>query len=217
MRLIPVIEFEPYRFQSAEREIPDNGESWNEYWRDSLADSGIVDIEPYGGGGWMIETHKLTVEILEILLNKTCKASDEAGVNLDEMISLSGGYVLEVAETVFRPQCCGCLEDIESWETASAWVDAEEMTLWIGHPWLLVSSVDDRYLQIKRTAEYGEPEEPVVTIVDRYELKKAIIVAKEQLDLFRQVVLAVLPNVFPHLLRDSPSPTAQEIAARLRL
>lgn len=223
MKLIPVVEFEPFAFQTVERESPidcsnDDPQSWDDYWRNSLADGGITNIEPYEMSSWFVEVSKLTPKIVEILLNITYKVQDKTATSLEEMElgSLSGGYVLQVSKTVqITPQCCGGLEDIEDWETASNWMNTEEMMLWIGHPWLMVSSVDDRHLQIRRTAEYGQPKEPVLITIDRNELKKAIIVAREQLDIFKQVLLVALPNAFSHLLNDSPSPTADEIAERL--
>jgi len=220
MQLSPVVEFEPFAFQAVARESPTDydRQSWDDYWRNSLADSGITDIDPYQRGSWFVEVDKLTSEIVEILLHKTYKVCDRTATSLEEMISgsLSGGYVFEVSNTVqIMPQCCGDLENIRQWETASNWMKTEEMMLWIGHPWLMVSSIDSQYLQIRRTAEYGEPEEPVLITIDRYELKNAIIVAKEQLDIFKQVLLAALPSVFPHLLDDLRSPTANALAERL--
>ncbi len=221
MKLIPVVEFEPFTFQTVEREHPtdygiDNPQSWDDYWRNSLADSGIINIEPYRMRSWFIEASKLTPKIVEILLNKTYKIHDKTATSLEEIGSLSGGYVLEVSKTVqITPQCCGSLEDIEEWETASDWNNTKEMMLWIGHPWLMVSSVSDRHLQIRRTAEYGKPDEPVLITIDRHKLKKAIIVAREQLDIFKQVLLVALPKAFPHLLNDFSSPTADKIAEKL--
>lgn len=48
MQLIPVVEFEPFAFQTVEREFPTDSDrqSWDDYWQNSLAD-GITDIDPY--------------------------------------------------------------------------------------------------------------------------------------------------------------------------
>lgn len=220
MKLIPVVEFEPFAFQTVERASPTNygnkdPQSWDDYWRNSLADSGI-NIEPYKIGSWLVEVNKLTPEIIEILLNTTYKVQDETATSLEEIGSLSGGYILEVSKTVqITPQCCGSLEDVEDWEAASNWMNTEEMMLWIGHPWLMVSSISDRHIQIRRTAEYGKPDEPAKITIERRKLKQSIIVAREQLDIFKQVLLIALPRVFPHLLNDSSSPTADAIAEKL--
>lgn len=52
MQLIPVVEFEPFAFQAKDRESPTDcdRQSWDDYWRNSLADSGITDIDHYQRG-----------------------------------------------------------------------------------------------------------------------------------------------------------------------
>jgi hypothetical protein len=52
LKLIPVIEFEPGFFKADDRENPifannDTSQDWAEYWKNSLADSGILGIDPY--------------------------------------------------------------------------------------------------------------------------------------------------------------------------
>jgi hypothetical protein len=218
LKLIPVVEFEPSFFQLQEREMPDEFHKWDNWWKDSIADSGITGLNPYPIGCWSTEITKLTPGIIEIFLNKIYDINNAIKIDLEEigMGSLRGGYVLEVSDTVrIKPECCGDLGAIKEWDAASDWTNAKEMTLWIGHPWLEVSSIDDRYLKIRRTAEYGEPEEPVIITVNRTELKAAIIDAKKQLDNFKQLLFIALPSIFPHLLNDSPSPTATEIAELL--
>jgi hypothetical protein len=85
LRLIPVVEFEPYFFKSDNRESPidsnnDEPQDWADYWKNSLADSGILGINPYWECSWFIEVSQLTPEIIEILLNKryeSCIKSSE--------------------------------------------------------------------------------------------------------------------------------------------
>lgn len=130
MKLIPVVEFEPFQFETPGRQRPGdtqnepNAEDWDKYWRDSLADSGITNIDPYAMSSWFIEVGKLTSEIVEILLGKTYKEGIENTTDAEEMnfSSFPGGYVLEVSETVqIFPECCGYLADIHNWEEASNW------------------------------------------------------------------------------------------------
>lgn len=212
LKLTPVVEFEPYFFQSKDRESPidsisDTPQDWADYWKNSLADSGILDIDPYWECSWFIEVSKLTPEIVEILLNKRYKSNVESG----KFYSLSGGYVLESETTLLAtPHCCGSIRDISEWEAASIWTGTDEMYLWIGHPQLMVSSIDDRHLQITETYEYNRPEEPETFIVDRDELKVAIIDAKKQLEKFKQVLSIAVVKVCPHL-----SENAIEIAEQL--
>ena len=220
LQLIPVIEFEPGKFQSEDSELwnmydDDDPKGWNNYWRNSLSESGITNLEPYETNSWLVETNKLTSEIVEVLLKKTHEIEDDSITDPEEMGvgPLSGGYVLEVSDTVqITPNCCGGLENIKDWEEASNWMDTKETDLWIGHPQLYVKSLDCHTLQIRRTAEYGEPEEPVFITIDRHELKAAITDARKQLEIFRQVILFALPNVFPHLFKEYSSPLASEIA-----
>jgi hypothetical protein len=222
MKLVPVIEFAPYNFQSADRQSPggdDVPQDWADYWRNSLADAGILDIEPYQFGSWLVEASKLTPEVLVKLLQKEEYAIDNrTKIDLEEIGvgALSGGYVLEVSATVHvMPQCCGDIGNIKDWEIASEWTNPEETILWIGHPWLEVRSIDERYIEIRRTSESDKSDEPEIITIDRNELKAAIIDTKKQLYKFKQMLLIALPNVFPHLLADSPSPTANEITELL--
>jgi hypothetical protein len=212
LKLIPVIEFEPGFFQSDDRSNPivsnnDTPQDWAEYWKNSLADSGIVGIAPYWKCSFFVEVSQLTPEIVKILLEKRYENSVES----NEFYSLSGGYVLEDG-TIFlsTPHCCGSIRDIREWEDASNWTNTDEMHLWIGHPQLMVSSTDSQHLQIRETYEYNEPEEPGIFTVDRNELKAAIIDAKKQLDDFKKVLSIALVKVSPHLVNN-----AIEIAEQL--
>ncbi len=108
LKLIPVIEFEPGKFQAEDRECDyDDPNGWNNYWYNSLADSGIIDLEPYERSSWLVETSKLTPEIVEILLKKTHKIEDESITDPEEMGigPLSRGYVLEVSDTLQITPC----------------------------------------------------------------------------------------------------------------
>ena len=78
-----------------------------------------------------------------------------------------------------------------------------------------MSSIDDRYLQISETSQYGESTGLLTVNVDRYELKAAIVDAKKQLEIFKQIIIITLPTIFPHILQDSSSPIANEIATIL--
>ncbi len=70
IELKPVVKLEPSTFsietrtspQGAFREIPDQ---WDRYWRASLADSGINDINPVIPGSWHIATCEFSLLQLE--------------------------------------------------------------------------------------------------------------------------------------------------------
>jgi hypothetical protein len=220
LKLIPVIEFSPVYFQKQEHKMPNAPanqlpEEWSIYWKKCLADSGITNIDAYQENSWLIEITKLNPEVVRILLIKRYELGDGFIDPIDRLFDLEGGYILEVSEKVkILPECCGSIKDINDWESASNWLNSDETSLWIGHPELMISSIDDWYLQIRRTPPYSalEEDECRIIIVDRYELKAAIIDAKKQLDDFKQLLFIALPSIFPHLLNDLPSPTATEIA-----
>jgi hypothetical protein len=212
LKLIPVVEFEPGFFKSDERENPifsnnDTPQDWAEYWKNSLADSGILGIDPYWECSWFVEVSQLTPEIVKILLEKRYDNSVES----NEFYSLSGGYVLEEGTILLStPHCCGSIRDIREWQDASNWTNTDEMYLWIGHPQLMVSSIDSQHLKITETYEYNRPEEPETFTVDRTELKAAIIDAKKQLDDFKKVLSIAVVKFSPHVAEN-----AIEIAEQL--
>jgi hypothetical protein len=212
LKLIPVVEFEPTFFQVNRHEIPDGfGDEYSQandcHWKNSLADSGIRGIAPYWQGSWFVEISQLTPEIVEILLNKRY----EYGIESTEFSALAGGYILEEGTTSLAiPQCCGSLIDIKDWEYASDWIYKDETMIWIGHPWLMVSSIDSQYLQIRETYENREPEEADIFTVSRNELKSAIIDTKKQLENFKQVLSIAVAKICPHLAEN-----AIEIAEQL--
>jgi hypothetical protein len=212
LKLIPVVEFEPGFFQSDDRENPifsnkDTPQDWTEYWENSLADSGIIGIAPYWECSYFVEVSQLTPEIVKILLEKRYENSVES----NDFYSLSGGYVLEEGTTFLStPHCCGSLRDIREWEDGSNWTSMDEMYLWIGHPQLVVSSIDSQHLKITETYEDNRSEDPETFTVDRNELKAAIIDAKKQLDDFKRVLSIAVVKVSPRLTEN-----AIEIAGQL--
>ena len=118
---------------------------------------------------------------------------DKVVDTLDQLSALAGGYVLEITETIrVYPECCGSLKDIHEWKSASKYVKSEEEVLWIGHPWLMVSAIDEGHLRIRRTAEYGEAIEPVIFEIKRSDLELAVADAEEKLSKFQQVLLPIM-------------------------
>lgn len=193
LRLIPVLEFEPGRFQTQAYEYPHGtaGEyphEWHCYWKNSLADAGIYDLEPHTVASWLVEVAKLTPEIMAIYLNKV-EAIDPEN---NEAGSLAGGYILQANEIEIAPQCCGSLADIAEWEMAANCQKTMATMLWIGHPSLLVTKIDDRYILI------ADDDECQIKI-DRQELKIAIVNARQQLDDFDRMLLPAVLTAYPHL------------------
>lgn len=207
MKLIPVLELEPSLYAKQHREIPESSErdAWHSYWKESLADSGIENLEPYEHSSWLVPLDSiLEPQIIAAVLNQhlglTNTRSQDTSLSLDERISpLPGGYILEIDEnTKIRPQCCGTLEDLHNWKHALQSSGADEQTLWIGHPWLMVSSVANEHLRLRETVEYGEPIDLIDIQVEKKNLEQAIQWAEAKLIDFGNRLRPVLKDFFPH-------------------
>jgi hypothetical protein len=165
-------------------------------WRSSLEDAGILAISPYleRADFWIVEISKLNPEIVKALLGHKLQIKDIKLAECENVADmLDGGYILEVSEAVkIFPRCCCDLGNISDWDLASDWMSREEMTLWNGHPELLVSSSDPQHLLI-RESEWDE--ENIEIIVDRHELKAAITEAEQQLaDFSKMLLVPVKPS-----------------------
>lgn len=213
IKLLPVVEFEPTQYQIKTHAMPDCLE-WNcsdeldTYWKNSLADSGIIGLEPYTKGSWLVETERLLNhdKAIELMLTKhlTNFESDSVEHIGEEFVALHGGYIFEVTETLqIYPRCCGSLKDIHEWKNICEWVDNQETMLWIGHPWLMASAIDEEFLQVRRTAEYGEPPTPVIFKVKRSDLKLAVAGAEEKLLKFQQFLLPILSKIMQNNIEEA--------------
>ena len=128
-------------------------------------------------------------EIVGILLDQESEMDYGTMTEYHRMMELEGGYILEVSNSVeILPRCCSDLGTIGGWEEASNWINSEEMLLWVGHPSLLVSAVDSQYLLIKEE-DIHLAIDPVELIIDRNELKSAIIDTRKQLDDFSKMII----------------------------
>jgi hypothetical protein len=200
MRLVPVVEVNSQCFQNRKHDRPNHDDEHlqerNVYWRNSLEDAGILEIPPYLDldSCWLVEISKLNSEIVRILLDRESEMDYGTMTEYHRMMELEGGYILEVFNSVeVLPRCCSDLGTIGGWEEASNWTSSEDMLLWIGHPSLLVSAVDSQYLLIKEEDVYLAVE-PVKLIIDRNELKSAIIDTRKQLDDFSKMVITSMQS-----------------------
>ena len=174
MRLVPVVEVNSQCFQT----------------RDYLEDAGILEISPYLelDNYWLVEISKLNPEIVKILLDQESEMDYGTMTEYHRMMELDGGYILEVSNSVeILPRCCSDIGTIGGWEEASNWTSSEEMLLWVGHPSLLVSAVDSQYLLIREEDE-DRSVDPLELIINRNELKSAIIDTRKQLDDFSKMI-----------------------------
>ena len=195
MQLIPVIEFEPSRFQTQERNRPSGSiceyrNEWDLYWGNSLADAGINGLISYHKGFGLVEVTKLTPAIMEIFLTK----HNQINSKTTRLSRLDSGYIFQIHAVNIIPQCCSDFSDIDEWERASEWMQDAEAPLYNGNPCLSVRGIDSRYLQLRTTNG-----DNTSVRVDRHELTIAILTARQQLINFKKILLSAILNVCPHL------------------
>lgn len=158
--------------------------AWDTYWRSSLQDAGIVNLEPFQEGSQLVSVRHLKDEdVLDALLR-----AELGDVEWDaEFLSpLEGGYVLSVSESHLKPGCCGSLADLEDWRRAAEHRSEIWSMVWIGHPWTHVSAKADT-LTLLRSSDDDPPVDPrVFCHLSREDLKAAIESAAEFLDSFRE-------------------------------
>lgn len=174
MKLVPVVEVNSQCFQI----------------RNFFEDAGILEISPYLelDSHWLVEISKLNFGIVRILLDRESEMDYGTMTEYHRMMELEGGYILAVSNYVeILPRCCSDLGTIGGWEEASNWISSEEMLLWVGHPSLLVSAIDSQYLLIREEDE-NRKLDPLELIINRNELKSAIIDSRKQLDDFSKMI-----------------------------
>jgi hypothetical protein len=111
MKLIPVVDFSPTYFQTQEHEMPESSSpnainEWHHYWKESLTDSGITNLEPYKTGSWLVEVVKLSSPVVETLLSKA--------YSLDKQTTDSNKFALWRVDTFLKCQrrCKLCLNAV---------------------------------------------------------------------------------------------------------
>jgi hypothetical protein len=203
MELIPVIEFEANRFTEKEYEYPQKSreqdpEGWELYWRRSLADSGITDIDSLSGSGF-VPIENLSQDVLRIYLSKWL-------VNLEEDYSLEyvspiiGGYVLKsLNDVLLWPQCCGDLSNITEWEKVLNCKSSQWIEIWVGHP-CVSARFENNLLFISGLHEPGELPKGVLCSFESFNLQTSISSAKRILATFHSSVSVLLASSFrfPH-------------------
>jgi hypothetical protein len=147
VRLVSVLELEPGRFTARERPLPSGSgrevpHEWDRYWRDALADAGIVGLTPLRPGSWHVPTNQLQDRtMLGLILAATLESwgGAESLTDPDGKPVLDGGLALcQADEVLAEPACCADLGNLADWREAAAYRGPEWRMLWIGHPWLSV-------------------------------------------------------------------------------
>jgi hypothetical protein len=190
VRLVPVLELSPARFATRQRPLPSGSgrevpQEWDRYWRDALADSGIVGLEPLRAGWWHVPTASLTDPIL---VGKLLAAVVKDWGGLESLTDpegkpvLDGGLALfQGGEVLAEPACCVDLGNISDWREAARYRGTDWQMLWIGHPWLSVR-YDGRWLVLGGPHESETPAARWAVTPD--DLERAVGLAAVELEAF---------------------------------
>jgi hypothetical protein len=197
--LVPVIELAPASFATQDRSLPSaqEKEGWDErycYWRDALADSGVMGLQPIRSGSWHVPTKEFTDpttlrNVLVAILRQEGidYLSDPASIPVFE-----GGLALcgSGGEVLVEPTCCSDLANLSDWRLAANHRGSEWRMVWIGHPWLSVR-FEEPWLVLSQPHESENPEEGWAFRPEL--LERALAAAEAELDLFAGRLAAVLP------------------------
>lgn len=213
LRLVSVVEFVPWSYASPDRATPENSEgegleAWHGYWKASLADAGIHDLEPLHPGSFLVPIHQLTApHVLRKLLQVEFEAvsfSGEADA-VENLGALTGGLaLLDAGRVVIEPRCCCDLSHLESWRNAAL---RQPGGFWMGHP-LLLGSLEDGGLVLREEDEEIDALPLRAWCMSPDALARAIPGAVQELEDFSRRLEPILAELlFPAL--------APELARRL--
>jgi hypothetical protein len=197
--LVPVLEMTAGTYSTRERPLPEgsgleNPAGWLQWWKESLADSGITGLVPMPTGHSLVALSQLTPEVISVILRR--ELADTNWI-LDELTALSGGYVLQLGSTSLPPSCCGDLSNLHEWRTAAEHTSEAWQMLWIGHPWSHVRATGS-LLHLAEPSERSEPSGLADALsIERDELRAAIAVAAEELARFADVLTPLVEEVGP--------------------
>lgn len=211
VRLVPVLELAPSDFKSENRaspEYPSTDEEWEQFWRDSLADSGIAGLQPIKARSWHVALNQLTEAHLEQVLRVYFQGK-EGELELEFLGPLSGGYTLCVQERAWiTPRCCSDLTDIEEWQAAAEYRSLEKKTIWIGHPWIEVRFERGQLLFTDTEEQGSQAEWAGECAVEPEALQQAVDQARQELQVLCQRLLPLVEKWVPTSL-------AAELTAQL--
>jgi hypothetical protein len=193
IRLVPVVELAPYDYGSAPQPSaspwgPEQGEA---YWRACLREAGITELNPIAPGSWLVPIESIKSPEM---LGKILKVHFADGIpdDLDEIGPFLGGLALaEGNDVLVLPTCCGDLQDLDNWRTASSYESDAPQMLWIGHPWLSAWR-EASLLHIREETEYGPPPTPGEFVLDPAALDRATHAADHLIDMFLERVVVSL-------------------------
>lgn len=185
VRLVPVIEIEPYHFsslQSSER---------TDYFEACMKDAGFTNVVPIAEGWHFVSARSLIGNpILEQLIREAAE-----GKELDEMGPFYGGLALIADdEAVIGPSCCGDLSDLRSWRQVVA-ERPPSGRIWIGHPELSFSIHEDRITLVEEWESTTRPDWLVELTMPLAQLSSAVARARAEMKLFRRELEPVVARV----------------------
>ena len=215
VELVPVLEVEPQRFATRDRawppgsryELPDE---WHRYWLDSLADAGVVGLEPLAPGSDHVPTAALAAPVLETVLRAVIGhwSGVETLSDPDGDPVLNGGLALRRpgGPVLVEPGCCSDLRTLSDWREAAGYRGAGWKVVWIGHPWVSVR-YQEPWLVLSQRHEGEDPADRWAVRSD--ELRRAVAAAGAELGRFVACLAALLPALG---YREAPEPMARRLA-----
>ncbi len=205
LRIIPVIEFEPWDLGVEDfGDLLDRGE-WDDTWNGVLAPLGLRPIRP---GSWFIAITDFAgtaafEKILQVHLMNNAQPSANAIPPLDEIGPIPGGYAFSADGSVqLEPGCCCDLSDLREWNGIFRKANAAER-LPIGH------------------ACFGLSNEGGVTTVEEHERQQTIRFSYPSPDFGRAIEQAQVEqkefaeSLKAHLVLYTSSTHAEAIVNRL--
>lgn len=204
LSLVPVLELEPASFARRPHDpprSPSTAAAEDAYWRASLADSGLVGLDPIAVGSWLVPVSRLRdpARLSTILAQHLSRYDDDPPLARPALLSLApalaGGFALVAAGRALEPllpRCCGDLSTIDAWLAASQHPGPRPEMMWIGHPWADVRRVADRVV-LRPVTEGGRPQPGVPEYaLDTTALDLAVGDAVSALETFAADLLPVL-------------------------
>ena len=153
VELIPVIEIavleeDTNYLQPSEKPYWLDTEKWEDYFKKQLEINGYQDYQRIKEGYPFYSINQFSdddlVRLIKIHLG--LGSNDGEQIDISESCPFFGGYVLKVDDAIiFTPQCCGSLDDIESWRKLIN-TDLKEQYIAVeGHPCPKVIKSGDTY------------------------------------------------------------------------
>jgi hypothetical protein len=163
-----------------------------EYWRRSLADSGITALDPLPNAYDLVTLQDLKCEdVLRPFVKKNWgKLTTESDLEFDTSL-ISGGYILRLSGLdLIYPSQGMALYDLENWKSASNYTGEKLQELWIGHPYLYVRN-EGEWLTIL------EADSTEIVSVARSAFQNAVRKAENELGSFKLKMQSILEEWLP--------------------